>query len=310
MYRRITSYIYSYDNKQRQANCGYFRFDITENQCKLSINVKVPDKYTMGVAQIYLLKQENGRLKGVLIGKTCGLNGNICYKHLCTEDDIVDNIGIDAAKGIMIYNGESMERTFAGGMNDESIDLSLFDREQEEENTVYKIDEKCQEKWCEELEDEVSEEVMEANIMKMADKIESDEMEAIEGGIEEMEGNVTSMELKEENPWQEMLFSKFPKVRVNFGGENCEAIKMRPHDLVWFPRKYWRLSNNRCLLDGYYNYRYIMLVRGNGSREGNYYLAVPGKNIISETIAARNQGFAEFVTNSGDFGYWCCKVGQ
>ena len=53
-----------------------------------------------------------------------------------------------------------------------------------------------------------------------------------------------------------------------------------------------------------------MLVKGIGDREGNYYLAVPGKNMVNEAISARKQGFSEFVRSKGDLGFWCCKVGQ
>lgn len=297
MYKRIISYVYSYDNGEKINNCGYFRFDTREKQCKLSINVKVPEKYTMPVAEIYVLKQEDDRLKAVLLGKTSGLNGVICYKHMCLTDDIVENISIDKMLGILIYNGENLKRSFAGNLKDETIEVLSIKKAFEEENTVYEIDEECQSQWCAQIEDE---------------DIETEEdMEDIPQLMIGVEQGVKSEEIKESPVlWQELLFTKFPKVRVNFDKEDCEAIKMRPHDLVWFPRKYWRFSNNQCLLRGYYNHRYIMLVKGCGNREGSYYLSVPGNYCIMEEKAAKRQGFNEFVANKGDFGFWCCKVGQ
>ncbi len=329
MYKRITSYIYSYDNGERIGNCGYFRFDIREEQCKLSINVKVPDKYTMGVAEIYILRRRENILEGVLLGKTGGTNGNICYRHICTSDNIAENIGIDNMAGILIYDGEELKRVLAGSLKDEMLDVLSFKKEYEEENTVYKIDTECQEKWCEEIKEEAdkeTEEEIETGIKtdnpvetenEIQDKTENntstEDSLKIEDNIDtdDIDVSVKSMEINEsKNIWQELLFTKFPKVRIDFGGEDSEAIKMRPHDLVWFPRKYWRYSNNQCLLNGYYNYRYIMLVRGSGAREGNYYLAIPGRNIPYDAHMAKNDGFMEFVEARDGFGYWCCRVGQ
>ncbi len=332
MYRRITSYIYGYDNGERISNCGYFRFDIREGQCKLSVNVKVPDKYTMGIAEIYILRKKDGILEGALLGKTGGTNGSICYKHLCTSDNIIEDISIDNMAGILIYNGESLKRVFAGSLKDDELDILSFKKEYEEENTVYKIDTECQEQWCMESQEEQAEIQEEDEVSFPHENVISDtgnrqenkeakedvysdnhsnKPEADNEAIEDGDANIASMEIKEsKDVWQELLFTKFPKVRVSFDGGDCEAVKMRPHDLVWFPRKYWRFSNNQCLLNGYYNYRYIMLVRGRGSREGSYYLAVPGKNITGDAAMARRQGFMEFIEGSGGLGYWCCKVGQ
>lgn len=286
MYKRITSYIYSYENGERLSNCGYFRFDIRENQCKLSINVKVPDKYTMGIAEVYLAKKDEKGLIGIMLGKTGGLNGNICYKHMGEVDDIAEDVGIDQIAGIVIYDGINIKKAFAGSVGDDKLELLSFHKDFTEENTVYEIDAQCQEKWCEEMAEQEEE-------------------------VEEEQGSIASMDIKSQPvPWQELLFSKFPKVRVDFGGYNTEAIKMRPHDLVWFPRKYWRYSNNQWLLNGYYNHRYIMLVRGEGQEGVDYYLAVPGGNGINDASAARKQGFGRFIKGNSDAGYWCCKVGQ
>lgn len=111
-------------------------------------------------------------------------------------------------------------------------------------------------------------------------------------------------ELPKNDEWKELIFTKFPKVIVRFDGEDCEGIKMRPHDFVWFPQEYWEFSSNQYLLKAYYDYRYILFVKGKGNRNGRYYICVPGK--IYENYKATNQGFEEFV--SGEIGFWCHKV--
>lgn len=378
MYRRVTTYIYSYDNGEKICNCGYCRFDICDNQCKVFINVKVPDRYTMGIAEIYLLtKDENsGKITKEMLGKTGGLNGTICYRQICDKDHMAGIIGMNNLKGVLIYNGESLKRAFYCNLKGEEPDIMSLEDEPEENMYINVCDE-----WDEKEDSDdttyneniydytayddvaydnaplnkntdnkinrsdnnftdnvVTDKVTTDNVSTDNDTIKNDatdnnetknytidnEIDCIDEidnkndiGSEscntdkkENDKKMTDENKSNADKWQELLFNKFPKVRINFDGENSEAIKMRPHDLVWFPRKYWRFSNNRCLLNGYYNYRYIMLVKGVGDREGNYYLAVPGKNMVNEAITARKQGFNEFVMSKGDLGFWCCKVGQ
>lgn len=376
MYKRITAYIYSYENGEKICNCGYGRFDICDNQCKVYINIKVPDRYTMGIAEIYLLAEDEpgGKIRKEILGRTGGLNGSICYRQICDRKHMAGDIGMDNIKGVLIYNGESLSKAFYCGLNGEEPDILSLEEEkdniniaefEEEDKTegygdIFFDDVNCKEN---NSRDNISREnISNENISKenineenvsegnyggniavsnaANDNAVDDYAEEQYTASRELRYNETDRQGFEENnddqavnmpdmaneeiqneknnennqeqkdKWQELLFSKFPKVRINFGGESSEAIKMRPHDLVWFPRKYWRFSNNRCLLNGYYTYRYIMLVKGMGDREGNYYLAVPGKNMVNEAISARKQGFSEFVTSKGDLGFWCCKVGQ
>lgn len=114
MYRRITTYIYSYDNGQKICSCGYCRFDVYDNQCKIFINVKVPDRYTMGIAEIYLLTQDEitKTITKEMLGKTGGLNGSICYRQICNRQHMAGDIGMDNIKGVLIYNGESLKKVF------------------------------------------------------------------------------------------------------------------------------------------------------------------------------------------------------
>lgn len=385
MYRRITTYIYSYDNGQKICSCGYCRFDVYDNQCKIFINVKVPDRYTMGIAEIYLLTQDEitKTITKEMLGKTGGLNGSICYRQICNRQicnrqHMAGDIGMDNIKGVLIYNGESLKKVFYCNLKGEEPNiLSLEEPDKDvtpygnnneaeyfnDDTYEYNTNEYINREKADSSNIADSDDMADSNNMadgdnmagsnNMADSdnvtdngdatdsndcerknnIESThtfndadtnnvikEKQIEYSDIVDWEHNGTEEENKnkknnekdkvQEDKWQELLFSKFPKVRISFGGEESEAIKMRPHDLVWFPRKYWRFSNNRCLLNGYYNYRYIMLVKGIGDREGNYYLAVPGKNMVNEAISAKKQGFSEFVRSKGDLGFWCCKVGQ
>lgn len=385
VYRRITTYIYSYDNGQKICSCGYCRFDVHDNQCKIFINVKVPDRYTMGIAEIYLLTQDEATkdITREMLGRTGGINGNICYRQICSRQHMAGNIGMDNIKGVLIYNGESLKKAFYCNLKGDEPDILSLEKQEkalslnDDEDTEYFSDDTYEYDSNEYIHGEKADEnnmtadgnITDGNNITVEGNITDGNNMTVEGNITNgnnmssesnttdgnnvtsdsnvtNSNNTTGSKQTDENDcqnnnasdeekqieysdivdwehngadgkgtvqkdkWQELLFSKFPKVRIIFGGEESEAIKMRPHDLVWFPRKYWRFSNNRCLLNGYYNYRYIMLVKGIGDREGNYYLAVPGKNMVNEAISARKHGFSEFVRSKGDLGFWCCKVVQ
>lgn len=290
MYRRITTYLYSYDKGKRLCNQGYCRFDIGECQIKINVGVKVPDKYTWGIAHIYLLRKEGECFRKILLGKTCGLNGSICYRYVCDKSNLPENSGVDEIKGILIYDGESMDRCFAGMTDKDEFDFSLIISDEINHDELN--------------EDELNEDKLNGDEFN-GDELIQDEKVDIGDSCDEciLEEN------KQDNTiWQELLFSSFPKVRVDFGGKSCEAIRLRPHDLVWFPRKYWHFSNNKYLLNEYYNHRYIMLVRGVDERKGSYYLAVPGKRTLDESIMARKNGFSEYVNSNDKMGFWCFSL--
>jgi hypothetical protein len=347
VYKRITSYIYSYENGEKICNCGYCRFDIYDMQCKVYINIKVPERYTMGIAHIYLLAQDEYSRKPVkeMLGRTGGLNGSICYRQICSKTHMTATIGVNNIKGVLIYNGDSLKRAFYCNLAGEEINLLELEEEKSElikfesefdEDRIYDEDRVCNEDGVYEEKpypiemsaDNPPEKNTKTQIQQInqinTQTVELTSRQNLKQNAADILGNApdsTSIPQRTENSipqsqlhspqkWQELLFSKFPKVKIIFGGEVCEAIKMRPHDLVWFPRKYWRFSSNRFLLNGYYNCRCIMLIKGTADREGSYYLAVPGKNMVNEAIEARRQGFSEFVSGKGEDGFWCCKAGQ
>ena len=115
------------------------------------------------------------------------------------------------------------------------------------------------------------------------------------------------------------MFHVFPKAILNINGERTTGIKLKPHDIVWFPGSYWRLASNKFLLNGYYNYRYILFFKGKGEYEGKYFLGTPGYFGVNDALTAKKFGFTDFFMadnykenekaftgNEGrKFGFWC-----
>ncbi len=124
-------------------------------------------------------------------------------------------------------------------------------------------------------------------------------------------------EQKPTNPealWQE-LRKTYPKIQpFDYDGES-EVLTIRPDDIGQLPRENWIYGNNSFLMHGYYNFRYLILVRLNQpGKRSRYLLGVPGHYYSNEKYMANMFGFPNFVLskkqppNDGRFGYWYTDV--
>ena len=117
-----------------------------------------------------------------------------------------------------------------------------------------------------------------------------------------------------EKLWQELRKS-YPKIQP-FDHENgCEILTIRPQDIGRLPRESWIYGNNSFLLHGYYNFRYLILVRLGGKNSNpRYLIGVPGHYYSNEKYMASMFGFPNFVLskkqppNDGRFGYWYTDI--
>lgn len=116
--------------------------------------------------------------------------------------------------------------------------------------------------------------------------------------------------------WQEMR-KAYPKIQPFDYDGTSEVLTIRPQDIGQLPRENWVYGNNSFLLHGYYNFRYLILVRlQNENGQPRYLIGVPGHYYNSEKYMANMFGFPNFVLskkqppNDGRFGYWYTDVRQ
>ncbi len=113
-----------------------------------------------------------------------------------------------------------------------------------------------------------------------------------------------------EKLWEE--FKKtYPKIQPFEYEDGCDILTIRPQDIGKLPRECWIHGNNSFLLHGYYNFRYLILVKlGGNKKKARYLLGVPGHYYSSEKYMATMFGFPNFVLSrrqpvgDGRFGYW------
>lgn len=100
---------------------------------------------------------------------------------------------------------------------------------------------------------------------------------------------------------------------------NCQigALRIRPGDIGRLPKENWALANNSFMLHGFFQYRYILLLRlpaQTEEYEERYMIAVPGVYSQMDNYLADMFGFHEFFgspkqgSESGRFGYWVQEV--
>lgn len=117
-----------------------------------------------------------------------------------------------------------------------------------------------------------------------------------------------------ETLWQELRKS-YPKISPFDYESGCEVLTIRPEDIGRLPRENWVYGNNSFLLHGYYNFRYLILVRLNHQSDApRFLIGIPGHYYSSEKYMATMFGFPNFVLskkqppNDGRFGYWYTDI--
>lgn len=110
-----------------------------------------------------------------------------------------------------------------------------------------------------------------------------------------------------EDKWEQILDTYD---RIHPYGDSRVYVKLAPKDFIILSSNCQHLVNNSFLLHGFYNYRYVILGRGENEE---YLLGVPGAFYEREKMVALMFGFEAFECESGDpkpgdFGYYLRKV--
>ena len=286
MFKRLVVYLYNYRNGEREENCGYAKITMYQGECRMELkvtNVPWPD----GEKRLYFYQEKDGEFEKKEVMRGDMKSGELNLKHVCRCDRMVEGMSVGDVRGLLLYDGHDIMKVICGALRGEETEIHKL--LQKSDNSVYEYDEEC-----------------------LKDKEQCSKEEVKE------EGELREQEIRMET-WQERLFQTFPKTEICINGETTVGIKLKPHDMVWFPSRYWRLASNKFLLNGYYQYRYLLFFRGIGECEGNYYIGTPGSFSVNDAITAKKFGFTDFFqVNKGwkqelkfgekedsKFGFWC-----
>lgn len=342
-FQRFISYLYKYENDNRQENIGFAKVEIRGTSYRLEVhvrnlNLEKPD------CTVYLFARNKEIMHGVPIGEMYIRRGNGDMRYAFEEKDLsefgikmeqVEGIFIQVSEGLYIDSqwkeGEIREKNLLmlkkGEMEDafrprEEVVIS------EEKETVQTSEENITEDFREVME-ETAEERKEAP-KNVTDSVEQESIGEEKGSDEEKKGesgdqqdgeqgkeNLKATEIPLEKFLEEGdLEGAFQKLRLKltvfypFQGENIECVKVDITDLQELPKKYWYLGKNSFLLHGFFNYRHLIIGEIKDEERCSYFVGVPGVFQNQERIMAAMFGFPEFRTaehsefKTGNFGYW------
>lgn len=121
------------------------------------------------------------------------------------------------------------------------------------------------------------------------------------------------VEMEEEHDWKyecDKLFSTHTAMYPFSDDEVDQCVKIGTEDFGEFPQRYWTLSENPFLKQGFYNFGHLLFARI-GDR---VFVGVPGRYHKRDVYLGRLYGFSYFKSvhksklKMGDFGYWMMEV--
>lgn len=332
-YRRLISYIYSYEGEIKGKNIGFAKLEARNGQCKISVNVK---RIYVGSSDIgvYLLTGQDE----IKLGNIFVRNGNGEFRTVVNVAN-VENTGVnlDLCHGLTIHEVENAWQCYTTIWEDavaHAAEVELAEvtservrqeRQDEPEERVSIADqienelelEQELEKALEEEQEEEPEEQSEEQTVHMEEAEQEQAPELPPLSDPEILNALDHMETEEGDNRKIWNFfktqhAKIPAFEYPHG---CEVLTIKPQDIGLLPREVWVFGNNSFLLHGYYNYRYLILARlGNPQGKPRFLLGVPGHYYSNEKYMASMFGFPEFVlskkqpTEDGRFGYWYTDI--
>lgn len=318
-YRRLISYIYEYEDKEKGKNVGFVKMEARNGQCRMNLSVK--NIYVGGNAiGVYLLGKDGVK---TFLGNVFVRGGNGEFR---TTVDVknVEGTGneLDTYYGMTVHDVKNSWRSYTTIWEDAAAVPEILGSPLAQEVLPGAEDvegEKMRLSVAEEIEAELEQEdgaqaaETQPEVPKKSEPISpSPELEDpdVLKYLQETEDPV----MDPEQLWQE-LRKNYPKIDPFDYDGRSEVLTIRPQDIGRLPREVWVYGNNSFLMHGYYNFRYLILVRlENNNGEVRYLLGIPGHYYSNEKYMATMFGFPNFVLskkqppNDGRFGYWYTEI--
>lgn len=121
------------------------------------------------------------------------------------------------------------------------------------------------------------------------------------------------VEMEEEHNWDyecRKILESHAAMYPFSDDEVDQCVQIGPEDFGEFPQRYWTLSENPFLKQGFYNFGHLLFAKV-GERA---FVGVPGRYHKRDAYLGRAYGFSYFKSvhksklKMGDFGYWMMEV--
>lgn len=292
--QRFVTYIYAYENNNKNQNVGFAKVDIRGDYCQVEIHLKRTG-YTNVKCPVYLFVRENEVIVGVEIGEIALVNGCGDFVRQLNCNGVGETpYCMKDMKGILIF-----------------LDDTVMFASQWDERAIYRDNFKPYEETKEIP-------VEQAAVAEKPEKSGQMEKLQVESVQTQQSGEQQSEELQPEAQRSgDMWMDLWEKLNGMYGAKNLfenmpeiSGIHMELKDLRELPKKYWYLGSNSFLLHGFFNYRHLLLGKVENESGRKWFIGVPGIYQNQEKVLAAVFGFPEFRqekdtgVKTGQFGYW------
>lgn len=324
-YKRLISYIYSYEKGIKSKNSGFAKIESRNGMCKVSISVRISDillnETKDNMLDVFFFSRKNGEIRKIFIGQIKIVNGCSNFKtQINFVNEKLKDVSFSDISGIFICSKSFLHKKniiniiYASEWDDIPIEVFDFTDENENQKESANIEESQKKSHdIEEFEiiEFIKENSEENSVNKEVVYTVDNEIENKEECEKELKEILIAAENKtKENDFFDELASCYSKINVEEMEGEC--VKISPKDISYLPKKYWHLSNNSFLLHSFYNYRYILLCKNNIEDRNIYKICVPGMFHNKEQSMAKMFGFSEFECKGQKeimkFGYWCINL--
>lgn len=293
--QRFVTYIYAYENNNKNQNVGFAKVDIRGDYCQVEIHLKRTG-YTNVKCPVYLFVRENEVIVGVEIGEIALVNGCGDFVRQLNCNGVGETpYCMKDMKGILIF-----------------LDNTVMFASQWDEKAIYRKNFKPYEETKEipvEQAEDAAEEPEESGQMEKLQVESVQAQQSREQQTEELQPETQRSGDMWMDLWEKLngmygakkLFENMPEI---------SGIHMELKDLRELPKKYWYLGSNSFLLHGFFNYRHLLLGKVENESGRKWFIGVPGIYQNQEKVLAAVFGFPEFRqekdtgVKTGQFGYW------
>lgn len=308
-YIRMVSYLNMYKNGEKKQNCGFAKIDSRNGICRVYVNIQMPFIRERFDCKIHFFLRDGDVLYGISIGTATVENGK-GFAGISMVSGNIGNMGYGISEMTGMYITTDEENiVIASEWDDIPIQTYNFKDISEKRDYIEETAEnpvKNQAEYTANLQEEPEKSEAEND----TDIETESQPEPVYQPEEEIRMETESVETDENSHsgfWNS-LGRRCVRMTAMDGFEEC--IRMKPCDIVCFPKKYWSLGQNSFLLHGYYNYRYLIAARYIEDGTEKYVVGVPGVYHGNEKIMASMFGFGTFTgkENDGEKGYWCMDL--
>ena len=293
--QRFVTYIYAYENNNKNQNVGFAKVDIRGDYCQVEIHLKRTG-YTNVKCPVYLFVRENEVIVGVEIGEIALVNGCGDFVRQLNCNGVGETpYCMKDMKGILIF-----------------LDDTVMFASQWDEKAIYRENFKPYEETKEIPVEQAEDAAEEPEESGQSEKLQVESVQAQQSREQQPE------ELQPEAQRSgDMWMDLWEKLNGMYGAKNLfenmpeiSGIHMELKDLRELPKKYWYLGSNSFLLHGFFNYRHLLLGKVENESGRKWFIGVPGIYQNQEKVLAAVFGFPEFRqekdtgVKTGQFGYW------